>query len=60
MEYFTFEDEHNPGDWCVEAQTGSGEFLVAFFVGPEAQQRAQEYAAWKGSNEASPRHAAVR
>jgi hypothetical protein len=57
MEYRAFEDQHNPGDWCVEAQTENGEFLLTFFVGPHSQQRAQEYLAWKGSKDDSPRHA---
>jgi hypothetical protein len=60
MKYLAFEDQHNPGDWCVEAQTGSGEFLLTFFVGPDSEHRAQEYAAWKGSREDSARHAAIR
>jgi hypothetical protein len=59
MEYFAFEDEHNPGDWCVEARSDGGQFFLTFFVGTNAKERAQEYAAWKASAERSSRHAAL-
>jgi len=57
MEYVAFADEHNPGDWCVEARDREGNFHLTFFIGPDARERAEEYAAWRTDKE-SPRHAA--
>jgi hypothetical protein len=49
MRYEAFEDRKNPGDWRVEAINfaSEGECYVAIFSGPDAQERAEEYAAWK-------------
>jgi hypothetical protein len=49
MRYESFEDRKNPGDWRVEAidHASEGECYVAIFSGPAAQERAEEYAAWK-------------
>ena len=37
------------GEWVVEAinHEGDGEIYIAAFSGPEAKERAAEYAAWK-------------
>ncbi|MFI5353758.1 MAG: hypothetical protein ACHQZS_12450 [Candidatus Binatales bacterium] len=59
MKYVAFEDGRNPGDWCVEAQDSQGRFLLAFFVGPDAKQRAEEYAAWKTGRAADHAASAV-
>lgn len=49
MNYEVFEDKLNPGDWRAEAVNpeGDGECYVVIFSGPDAPERAQEYAAWK-------------
>ncbi len=51
MKYETVEDRQSPGDWRAEAvnDEGDGEVYVAIFTGPDAKERAQEYAAWKNS-----------
>ena len=36
-----------PGHWHVEAIGKDGEIYVAIFSGPEARERATEYADWK-------------
>ena len=36
-----------PGMWTVEAIGSDGEVYQAFFYGPEAQERAREYASFK-------------
>jgi hypothetical protein len=40
------------GEWVVEAinEEGDGEMYIAAFSGPEAKERAVEYAAWKKSS----------
>jgi hypothetical protein len=37
------------GEWVVEAinEEGDGEIYVTAFSGPQAKERAAEYAAWK-------------
>ena len=49
MEYGAFEDRKARGDWRVEAfaPEREGECYVTTFSGPDAQRRAEEYAAWK-------------
>jgi len=49
MEWEVLEDRQYPGHWRVEAinHEGDGEVYVAVFSGPEAEQRAKEYAAWQ-------------
>jgi hypothetical protein len=48
MEYQAFEDRKHSGDcWRVEAFDNDGRCFVAIFAGPEAKQRAEEYAHWK-------------
>ena len=54
----TFEVARSRGmqdEWRVEAinEQGEGEIYIALFSGPEAQSRAEEYAAWKNE----PTHA---
>lgn len=40
------------GEWVVEAinEEGDGEIYIAAFSGPEAKERAVEYAAWMKSS----------
>jgi hypothetical protein len=49
VKYETVSDKVIPAAWRVEAinYEGDGEGYVAIFVGPDAQSRAEEYAAWK-------------
>lgn len=49
MEHEVTEDRLNPGDYRVEAidKDGDGQVYIAIFVGPNAQQKAEEYAEWK-------------
>lgn len=51
MEHEAFQSRDVPGEWRVEAiDFGSeGECYVAIFSGPDAEDRAREYAAWKNS-----------
>jgi hypothetical protein len=53
MEWESFEDRQNPGDWRVEATDfdNEGVVYVAIFSGPESRERAEEYAAMKNSLE---------
>jgi hypothetical protein len=54
MEWMEFEDKNNPGDWRVEAidYENEGVVYVTIFSGPEARERAREYAAIKNAQEA--------
>lgn len=49
MRYEISESKDFPGDWRVEATNveGYGESYVTLFCGPLAQERAQEFMAWK-------------
>ena len=49
MDWQVIQDRQYPDHWRVEAinHDGDGEAYVATFSGPEAQRRAEEYAAWK-------------
>lgn len=53
LHYETIEDQLQPGDYRVEAidSEGDGEVYTAIFIGPDADQRAQEYAGWKNSSQ---------
>ena len=53
MQWECIEDKHNPGDWRVEAidHDNGGQVYVTIFSGPEAQERAEEYAALKNGQE---------
>jgi len=55
MEYETIADRHEPEQWRVEAinHDSEGEVFVAIFTGSLARERAEEYAAWKNSQERS-------
>lgn len=50
MKYEVKQSRHER-DWVVEAfnPEGEGEVYVAEFSGPDAKERALEYAAWKNS-----------
>lgn len=54
MEYEVVKDRIEPGCWRVEAinHAGDGECYTAIFMGPGAQERAQEYADFKGGKQA--------
>lgn len=54
MDWSCFEDRKNPGDWRVEAIDfdNEGVVYVTIFLGPEARERAEEYAAIKNAQEA--------
>ena len=43
------------GDWIASAvnDEGDGEIYLVFFSGPNAKERAEEYAAWKDNDSAS-------
>jgi hypothetical protein len=49
IEYEAFESKTVPGEWRAEACgiDDDGSCYVTIFTGPGAQQRAEEYAAWK-------------
>lgn len=49
MEWQSFKDKKNPGDWRVEAidHDNEGVVYVAIFSGPNAQVRAEEYVYFK-------------
>lgn len=48
LKYIAFEDRQAPGDWRVEAiSEPDGDCYVAIFCGPDAEFRANEYAAIK-------------
>jgi hypothetical protein len=51
LHYETIEDNRHPGDYRVEAidSEGDGEVYTAIFVGPDARDRAEEYAGWKNA-----------
>lgn len=53
MEWTAFEDKRNPGDWRVEAIDfeNEGAVYVAIFSGPDARERAEEYAAWQNAED---------
>jgi hypothetical protein len=59
MEHVAFEDRKVPGDWRVEAfdPEHEGECYLAIFSGPDARQRAEEYAAWKNERRGERRRA---
>jgi hypothetical protein len=53
MEWKCFEDKRIPGQWRVEGLDfeDEGNVYVTIFAGPEAQDRAEEYAALKNGQE---------
>ena len=47
-----FADKEFPNDWHVEIiEQDSGDIFVAVFSGPEAEERAREYAQWQESKQ---------
>jgi hypothetical protein len=58
MEYEVIQSRDVPGEWRVEAIDfkSDGQVYVTIFSGPEAQERAEEYAAWKSNRIAEPIH----
>lgn len=48
MVYEAFEDQRFAPDWRVEAtdDEGDGDVFVTLFSGPQARERAEDYAAW--------------
>lgn len=44
----------NPGTWTVEAIGSDGEIYQALFMGPDAEERAREYAEMKYSFSTEP------
>jgi hypothetical protein len=53
MKWFGFEDKRNRGEWRVEAIDfdDEGKVYVTIFSGPQAQMRAEEYAALMNKQE---------
>lgn len=48
LKYIAFEDREVPGDWRVEALDRlTSDCYVSIFMGPDAEYRANEYAAFK-------------
>jgi hypothetical protein len=47
VKYEVAESSRYSGHWHVEAIDEQGKIYVAIFSGPEAQERAAEYADWK-------------
>ena len=48
LKYEAVQDKRNPSEWRVEAiDIKSGDVFVTVFSGPSAQDRANEYAAFK-------------
>lgn len=56
MDFEVLEDRRNPGDWRVEAMDfeDEGKVYVAIFSGPDAKERAHEYASFKNSEAREP------
>ncbi len=52
LEYEVTPSPKQADEWRVEAinYDREGEVYVAIFSGPEAKERAEEYATWKGRN----------
>lgn len=52
MRFEAVKSAHSDYEWRVEAIDfdSEGECYLAVFSGPKAQQRAEEYAAWKNGN----------
>lgn len=50
--------QSGPSEWRVEAidYDNEGVVYVAIFTGPQADQRAAEYAEWKNSAKTQPQH----
>lgn len=58
MQITVFADKEFPNDWHVEAiDTKSGDIFQAVFAGPDAEDRAREYADWQESKQLAARAA---
>lgn len=57
VQYEVIRDRNTPDDWRVEAinHDGDGECYVTIFSGPNAEDRAKEYATWLSAGK--PQHA---
>jgi hypothetical protein len=56
-----FADKEFPSDWHVETiDKDSGDIFVALFSGPDAEERAREYAAWQETKELTGRRPTQR
>jgi hypothetical protein len=55
MKYEVQESEQSRGAFAVTAIERDGEVVSALFSGPEAKERAEEYAAWKNSEVDMPK-----
>lgn len=52
MQITVFADKEFPHDWHVEAiDTKNGDIFQAVFAGPDAEDRAREYAEWQESRQ---------
>lgn len=50
MKYDVYESEEHKNDWIAGAVLeGEGDIYIAIFSGPEAKERASEYASWKNA-----------
>ncbi len=48
LQYEAFQDKQSPSDWRVEStDIKSGDVFVTVFAGPDARERAEEYAQFK-------------
>ena len=48
MKYEVMPDEKFPNEWRCEAiDQQSGDIYIAVFAGPDAEERAREYASWQ-------------
>lgn len=56
MDIEIFERRDSAGVWTVEAIGSDGEVYQALFAGPQAEQRAREYANFKYDISTEPRH----
>ena len=52
MKTTVFAEKEFPNDWHVEMiEPDSGDIFVAVFSGPDAEERAREYAKWQESKQ---------
>jgi len=51
MQYEAFKSKGTVDEWRVEAidENNEGQVFVTIFSGPDAKQRAEEYAAWQNA-----------
>lgn len=50
LKFESLRDKESPSEWRVEAlDIKAGDVYVAIFCGPEAQERAEEYARFKNA-----------